>query len=129
MIPRTKEERREIYWSMYTTAVGLSMMTREELSQEGRDDDFPQGYCKLLRLTCDLYSSVFVPELWAQHPNPLGHWCEPYDWNTRLKPLLIAIEKTYEEETNPIDLIPPWLGEPTVVYMSPSYITAYEEEK
>jgi hypothetical protein len=99
----TIQERREIYWEMYTVAVGLDMlMTSDEM--RGYNylrpyPDFPRGMCKLCKkLFYDYYMLDYLPELKEPvHRNMFGGWWwKEYDWNIRSKELIKAIKRTYK---------------------------------
>jgi hypothetical protein len=95
-------ERREIYWEMYTVAVGLdTLMTSDEMRRYNFISPypaFPKGMCMLcFELLFDKHNMLdYLPELKKPISNDDGFWWREYNWNIRSKELIKAIKRTYK---------------------------------
>lgn len=103
----TKLQRRELYWTMYVTAMGISeLMTAEEVRKsffsslrEVSPNDIPWGLCNLIDFFVVKDIEEF-PELMAFEPSGYYpcYWLPEGDWKPRAKILLKAWKATFKTD-------------------------------
>lgn len=95
----TKNKRLELYWKMYTVAVGISMLMSPEQVFALPVGELPFGFCSMLKYYDEGINLDELPELMTQKRAFTRYTCMWYalgDWKPRAEALLRAIELASE---------------------------------